>query len=203
MSAARNFENTEVELDASNAAESRTLKWVLAINFSQVVVAGVIGIVADSTNLLGAALDNLGDAAVYLVSLYTVGRTVVAKSRAATLSGALFIVLGLALLAEVIRRFVVGSDPIGLAMIVTAIVNAASNLVNLRPLRSHRKRGVHLKASWIFTTNDMLANLGTVVAGVAVMIFKSPLPELLIGGRRCDRRQGQLGHPRRSAYGAA
>jgi Co/Zn/Cd efflux system component len=47
-------------------------------------------------------------------------------------------------------------------------------------LPSH-ERGVHLKASWIFTTNDMIANLGVAASGVAVMIVKSPLPDLLIG----------------------
>lgn len=174
-------EENERQLDPGNAAERRTLKWVLGINFTQVVVAGAVGILAQSTGLLGAALDNLGDAAVYVVSLYAVGRTVVAKSRAARFSGVLLIVLALALLVEVIRRFVGGSEPIGLAMIITALANAATNVVNLRLLRSHRERGVHLKASWIFTTNDMIANLGIAVSGAAVMLFKSPLPDLLIG----------------------
>ena len=64
----------EVELDPTNAAERRTLLWVRGINFSQVVVAGTVGILPDSTGLLGAALDNLGDAAVYGVSLYAIGR---------------------------------------------------------------------------------------------------------------------------------
>ena len=40
---------------------------------------------------------------------------------------------------------------------------------------------MNLKASWIFTTNDMLANAGIVVSGAAVMFFASPLPDLLIG----------------------
>lgn len=53
-------EEAEIELDASNAAERKTLIWVLAINFLQVIVAGVVGVIADSTGLLGAALDNLG-----------------------------------------------------------------------------------------------------------------------------------------------
>jgi Co/Zn/Cd efflux system component len=171
----------EIGLDARDAAERSTLQWVLGINLFQVVMAGGVGIAADSTGLLGAALDNLADAVVYVVSLYAVGRTVAAKSRAAHLSGVLLILLALGLLGEVIRRFVTGSDPIGLAMIVTAIVNAASNVLCLRLLRSHREQGVHLKASWIFTTNDMLANLGIVASGIAVMIFKSPLPDLLIG----------------------
>lgn len=171
----------EPQLNAENAAERRTLWWVLGINATQVAVAGAVGILAQSTGLLGAALDNLGDAAVYVVSLYAVGRSVVAKVRAARLSGVLLIVMGLMLLGEIIRRFVTGSEPIGWAMIATAVVNAATNLLNLRLLRSHRDRGVHLKASWIFTTNDMIANLGIAASGIAVMVFKSPLPDLLIG----------------------
>lgn len=167
--------------DEGDVAEESVLKWLLGINLSQVIVAGAVGIVADSTGLLGAALDNLADAAVYVVSLYAVGRTVVAKSRAARLSGVLLIALAVGLFGEVIRRFVGGAEPIGLAMIVTAIANAGTNLIGLRLLRSHRDRGVHLKASWIFTANDMIVNLGIVASGVAVMVLKSPLPDLLIG----------------------
>ena len=166
---------------AQDAAERRTLSWVLGINTTQVVVAGIVGILADSAGLLGAALDNLGDAAVYVASIYAVGRTVVAKSRAARLSGVLLILSGVVLLAEVIRRFMAGSQPIGLAMIMTALANAATNLLNLRLLRKHREHGVHLKASWIFTSNDAIVNGGTVASGIAVMIFQSNLPDLLIG----------------------
>ncbi len=171
----------EIQLDASNAAERKTLLWVLGINFLQVIVAGLVGIVADSTGLLGAALDNLGDAAVYAVSIYAVGRTIVAKAHVARMSGILLTVLGLALLVEVLRRFFAGAEPIGLAMIITAIANAATNLLCLRLLRAHRDEGVHLKASWMFTTNDMLANVGIVLSGAAVMFFASPLPDLIIG----------------------
>lgn len=181
MGAKHDKEESEIQLDASNAAERKTLLWVLGINFLQVVVAGVVGAIADSTGLLGAALDNLGDAGVYAVSIYAVGRTIVAKVRVARLSGVILIVLGVALVVEVLRRFFVGAEPIGLAMIVTAIANAATNMLCLRLLRSHRDQGVHLKASWIFTTNDMVANAGIVVSGAAVMFFRSPLPDLIIG----------------------
>ena len=181
MNDRRDNHEAEPQLDVRNASERRTLWWVLGINVSQVLLASVVGVFAQSTGLLGAALDNLGDAAVYVVSLYAVGRTVAAKAGAARLSGLLLIVLALALLVEVVRRFVTGSDPVGWAMIVTAMVNAATNVLNLRLLRSHRDEGVHLKASWIFTTNDMIANLGIVVSGIAVMLFKSQLPDLLIG----------------------
>ncbi|MEM6559968.1 MAG: cation transporter [Planctomycetota bacterium] len=170
-----------VELDAEDREQRRTLAWVLGINLSQVLLAGIVGVVAQSTGLLGAALDNLGDAAVYGVSIYAVGRSVRAKATAARLSGVLLIGLAILLLAEVLRRFFAGSDPIGWAMIVTALINAATNVLCLRLLRSHRDAGVHVTASWIFTTNDMIANLGIAISGVLVMVFGSPLPDLLIG----------------------
>ncbi|MEP6261490.1 MAG: cation transporter [Gillisia sp.] len=173
-------EEDEIQLDASNKAERKTLKQVLGINMFQVALAGIVGFIANSTGLLGAALDNLADSAVYIVSIYAVGKGVVAQSRAAKLSGVLLIGLGLLLLGEVIRRFLTEAEPIGWAMIITAIVNAASNLLALRLLKSKGERGVHMKASMVFTSNDMLVNLGIVLSGIGVMLLNSPLPDLII-----------------------
>lgn len=181
MESKRNREEDEIQLDPRDAAQRKTLLRVLGINVVQVIVTGVVGIVGDSTGLLGAALDNLGDAFVYAVSIYAVGRTDVAKVLVARLSGILLTALGLMLLVEVLRRFFAGAEPVGPAMIVAAAANAATNLLCLRLLRAHREQGVHLKASWIFTTNDMLANAGIVVSGAAVMLFDSSLPDLTIG----------------------
>ncbi len=161
--------------------ERRTLGWVLLVNFAQAVLVGVAGVLAESTGLIGAALDNLGDAAVYVGSIYAVGRSTRTQSRVATASGALLILTALALIVEVGRRYFTGSDPIGLAMIIVALANAGANILSLALLRSHREHGVHIKASWIFTSNDMLANAGIAVSGAAVMLFDSPLPDLIIG----------------------
>lgn len=181
VNAGRDDDKLAGERDAHNTAHRRMLAWVLALNLIQAVAVGAVGLAADSTGLLGAALDNLADSGVYVISLYAVGRTAVAKARVAWVSGGFLMVLGLGLLVEVLRRFVAGADPIGLAMILTAIANAAANVLSLRLLRSHRKAGAHLQASWIFTTNDMLVNGSIVVSGIAVMLFNSPLPDLLIG----------------------
>jgi Co/Zn/Cd efflux system component len=181
MGTEREGKEPEDPLDLRDAGERRVLAWVLGINLAQALAVGAVGLAADSTGLMGAALDNLADAGVYAVSLYAVGRTVAAKARVARLSGVLLITLGIGLLVEVIRRFSAGADPVGLAMIVTALVNAAVNVVCLRLLRSRREEGVHLKASWIFTTNDMLANAGIILSGVAVMLTGSAVPDLLIG----------------------
>ena len=174
-------DDDEVALNPGDAAQRRTLIRVLSINFTQFVGAGLVGIFANSTGLLGAALDNLADSAVYAVGLYAVGRSLSRKQSASRLSGILLIALAVGLLADVLRRFYAGAEPYGLGMIITALINAGTNFLCLRLLRAHRRDGPHLKASWIFTTNDMLANLGIVASGVAVIIFASPIPDLLIG----------------------
>lgn len=174
-------EQDETGLDATNAAQRRTLTWVLLINLAQAVVVGIVGWWANSTGLMGAALDNLADGLVYAISIYAVARSVLAKARAARLSAIFLWMLATGLLVEVIRRFVVGGEAVGIVMIIAATANAATNWFCLKLLRSHRKESVNLQASWIFTANDMAANAGIALSGIAVMLFQSQLPDLLIG----------------------
>jgi len=181
MSNERESSEDNSDLDPSDVAQRRTLIKVLFINLAQAIVVGVVGALADSTSLMGAALDNFADGIVYGLSIYAVGHTVIAKARVARLSGTFLILLAVGLLIEVLRRFFAAGEPIGLAMIIVALANAATNLFCLRLLRSYQNEDVHLRASWIFTTNDMYVNLGIAASGVAVILFQSSLPDLLIG----------------------
>jgi Co/Zn/Cd efflux system component len=76
-----------------------------------------------------------------------VGRSIVAKSRAASLSGIILLILGGILMLEVVRRFFVGAEPLGYPIVIAAVLNALVNAVNLKLLRRHRHHGVHMKAS--------------------------------------------------------
>jgi Co/Zn/Cd efflux system component len=169
------------QIDTSSARKRQTLRSVLLINLGQSLGGVVVGIWAASTALIGAGLDNLSDAAVYAIALYAVGRTAIAKARVASLSGWLLLILAALLLVEVVRRFFYGAEPIGVAMIVAASINAGLNQVCLRLLAQHRGEDVTFKATAIFTNNDTWANLGIVVSGVLVWMFASPLPDLMIG----------------------
>lgn len=175
------IENKEQKLDPRNKKEWRTLIQVLLINFSQVALAGIVGFIINSSGLLGTALDSAGDMAVYLVSLYAVGKSVRAKVGAATFSGIFLIGVGILLLIDVIQKFMEGSEPVGWAMIIVAIINTASNYWVVRLLKREKQAGVHIKASIIFTDNDMWINLGIIVSGLGVMIFKSSIPDLVAG----------------------
>ena len=77
-----------------------------------------------------------------------------------------------------------GAEPIGIAMMIWAACNAALNLVCLKLLRSHRDEGAHFAASWIFTSNDTLVNLGIVVSGALVdeLVVGAGEGAALVGG---------------------
>jgi Co/Zn/Cd efflux system component len=48
-------------------------------------------------------------------------------------------------------------------------------------IAKHRKGEIHMRASWIFSRNDVIANIGVITAGVLVSVLVSPLPDLIIG----------------------
>ena len=161
--------------------ESKVLKILLAINGSMFVVELLMGLTAQSTGLISDSLDMFADAAVYATSLYVVGKSKNMQSKAAMLSGILQLVLALSALSEVIRRFVFGSEPNSPLMIAVSSLALIANVSCLLLLAKHRDGAVHMKASWIFSTNDVIANIGVIIAGILVHFFKSQLPDLIIG----------------------
>lgn len=162
-------------------AERRVLKRLLAINGGMFAAELILGFLAQSTGLISDSLDMLADAMVYGLSLAAVGGAVGAQKRAARWSGLLQGALALAAVGEVGRRAAQGSEPVEFLMIGVAVVALAANLTCVALLARHRKGGVHLRASWIFSTNDALANLGVIVAGVLVALTGSPVPDLVVG----------------------
>lgn len=166
---------------AVDQAEARLLKWLLAINFLMFVVEIVVGALAQSTGLIADSLDMFADAAVYGVALYAVGRTVQLKVQAAHLAGWLQVILALGALSEVFRRFVFGSEPASELMMGFGFVALVANVTCLVLLAKNRDGGAHMKASWIFSANDVIANVGVILAGLLVALTGSRYPDLIIG----------------------
>jgi hypothetical protein len=161
--------------------EARVLKSLLGINAVMFIVELVTGWLAQSTGLVADSLDMFADAAVYGLALFAVGRAAGHKMRAARLSGWLQVLLALGAMSEVLRRLVAGSEPEPPLMMSIALMALLANLTCLALLSRHREGGVHMKASWIFSTNDVLANLGVITAGLIVGMTGSRYPDLVIG----------------------
>lgn len=165
----------------STSFEARTLKTVLAINAFMFLIEIALGFMAQSTGLIADSLDMFADAAVYGLSLYAVGRSKEVQKQAAHFSGWLQLALALGALEEVGRRAIWGSEPESSLIIVVAVMALCANLICLRLLTKHRDGGAHMKASVIFSTNDVLANLGVIVGGILVATTHSQIPDLIVG----------------------
>lgn len=161
--------------------EARLLKIVLAINAGMFVFEILLGVIAQSTGLIADSLDMFADAAVYGMSLYVVGKSASAQNRTARISGWLQIILALSALSEVARRFFFGSEPQSLLIVMVSFVALLANIVCLKILQPHQEKGNHLKASVIFSTNDVLANIGVLIGGILVHLLSSRIPDLVMG----------------------
>lgn len=171
--------------DCSVEIESKEQRGVLlvllGINALMFVVEFASGWLAQSTALLADSMDMLADAIVYGIGLYAVGRAASVKIHAAMLSGYFQIVLGVGVFLDVLRRFFLGSEPEPMYMLGVGMLALIANVICLRLISRHRDGEVHMRASWIFSKNDVIANLGVILAGGVVYALNSNLPDLIIG----------------------
>ncbi len=166
---------------ADPAGERRTLGVLLAINALMFVVEALAGWWAESSGLVADGLDMFADAAVYGTALYAVGRGAAAQGRAGRLAGVLQLVLALGLFGQVAQHVIYGAEPLALPMMVVSVLALCANAACLLLVARHRDGGAHMKASYIFSATDVLANLGVIVAGALVAWTGAPWPDWLVG----------------------
>ncbi|MCM2679815.1 MULTISPECIES: cation transporter [Echinimonadaceae] len=169
------------EAKYNDSREAWVLKWLLGINAVMFFIEFTVGIVAQSAGLIADSLDMFADAAVYLVALYAVGKAAEAKLKAAHVSGWLQLILAVGLLMEVARRASMGSEPVSLLMMAIGGVALVANVICLMLIFKVRDNGSHMKASMIFSANDVIANAGVILAGLLVAVTGSQIPDLVIG----------------------
>ena len=163
--------------------QERQVLWqVLAINFFFFALEMLTGFIAGSMGLVADSLDMLADSIVYALSLFAVGGTVSRKKNIAGAAGYFQLALAVLGFAEVIRRFVGhGETPDFHLMIIISLLALAGNAICLYLLQKSKSQEAHMQASMIFTSNDVIVNLGVIVAGVIVYLTTSKLPDLTVG----------------------
>lgn len=172
-----------VQTEESDTRKQHKVLWsVLVINFVFFILEVSTGIISESMGLIADSLDMLADALVYGMSLMVVGATVFRKKRVAKLSGYLQIGLALWGLTEVVRRFI-GFEtlPDFRTMIVISLLALTANSICLWLLQRTKSEEAHMRASVIFSANDVIINLGVISAGLLVWWLNSGIPDLIIG----------------------
>ena len=176
-------ESTTETIAAEHTNQRRLLWTVLAINFAFFLLEMTTGLVSRSMGLVADSLDMLADAFVYGISLLAVGSTLIRKKRVASVAGYFQLTLAVIGFAEVLRRFLgAGQIPDFSTMIVVSSFALVANAFCLYLLQKSKSREeAHMKASLIFTSNDVIINLGVIFAGLLVNWLQSGIPDLVIG----------------------
>jgi len=166
-----------------NTNQKKLLWTVLGINFTFFIIEMTTGIISKSMGLVADSLDMLADSFVYGISLFAVGGTLIKKKRIAKLAGYFQITLAIIGFVEVLRRFFGAENlPDFSTMIIVSIFALIANGICLYLLqKSKSKEEAHMKASMIFTSNDVIINLGVIIAGILVNWLNSSKPDLIIG----------------------
>lgn len=176
------LDDDDVELDPNDAQQRRLLIIVLLINAGLFGLELITGFLANSMGLVADSLDMLADALVYGLSLYAVGKAAANKKRVARISGYFQLSLAVFGLVEVLRRFFgAGDEPGFVLMIGISLVALAGNAASLVILRRTQSQDANIRASQIFTSNDVLVNIGVIIAGVMVFVTGFNIPDLVVG----------------------
>lgn len=166
---------------AQTEQERATLRIALTLNATMFIVGMAAGLWAQSTGLMADALDMLADASAYALALLALTRTVAFKRNAARWSGSVLLILGVGIILDVVRRGLHGSEPQGQIMMAFSVASLVVNVAVLRMLGKFRHGEIHMRATWIFTRVDVLANIGVFVSGLAVWLTEFRVADLLVG----------------------
>jgi len=175
-------ESTQQTNFIKNKNHKKLLWQVLVINFAFFLIEITTGIISKSMGLVADSLDMLSDAIVYGMSLFAVGGSILLKKRVAKMAGYFQITLAIFGLAEVLRRFLGFEQvPDFSMMIYISIFALIANALSLFILQKTKSKEAHIRASMIFTSNDIIINIGVIVAGVLVHWLHSSIPDLVVG----------------------
>ena len=174
-------EDKACEVSALRESQGRVLWIVLAINTVMFVVEGGAGLLAHSTSLLADALDMLGDALVYGLSLFVVARSVRWQAGAALAKGGFMLAFGLAVLAEAAYKVFHPVMPGVETMGIVGAIALAANIVCFFLLYRHRADNLNMSSTWLCSRNDVIANVGVLVAAGAAYLLASNWPDIIVG----------------------
>lgn len=163
-------------------AYRRALWIVVLLNLGFGLIEVVGGFLADSQALKADALDFIGDGTISLLGLVALGWTAPARARIALAQGLFLGALGVGVIGFAIWRATNAVAPeaelMGGVGVVALIVNVSAALI----LSRFRDGDANVRAIWLFSRNDALANIAVIVAAGLVAWTGHAWPDLLVAG---------------------
>jgi Co/Zn/Cd efflux system component len=166
--------------ERGNPSYRRALWIVLAINAGMFLVEIGAGLAAGSASLQADALDFLGDAANYGISLLVAGMALRYRAMAAFAKGVSMGAFGLWVIATVVWHAVQGTLPSAVMMGAVGFAALAANAISFGILWFYRTGDANMRSAWICTRNDVLGNLAVLLAALGVFGTGTGWPDILV-----------------------
>lgn len=163
-----------------DGAWKRALWIALAINAAMFGVEIVAGVTAQSAALKADALDFLGDAANYAISLGVAGMTLAWRARAALLKGASLLLFGSWVLASTLWYALAGTLPRAETMGMIGVLALIANIICAVILWKHRDGDANRRSVWICSRNDAIGNIAVVAAAFGVFGTGTAWPDIIV-----------------------
>lgn len=164
-----------------NDAAWRRVLWIaLVINAAMFGVEIVAGVTAGSASLKADALDFLGDAANYAISLGVAGMALAWRARAAMAKGVSILLFGLWVLGNSVWMAAQGVVPAAETMGVVGVIALAANLACAAMLWRHREGDANRRSVWICSRNDAIGNIAVVAAALGVFGTGTGWPDIAV-----------------------
>jgi Co/Zn/Cd efflux system component len=163
-----------------DASYRRVLVAVLVINAAMFAVEIGAGLAAGSASLQADALDFLGDAAGYAISLFVIGKALRYRASAALLKGASMGAFGLWVLAVIAWHAWHGTLPNAFTMGAIGIAALIANAASFALLWAFRAGDANMRSAWICTRNDVLGNLAVLLAALGVFGSGAGWPDMVV-----------------------
>jgi Co/Zn/Cd efflux system component len=166
---------------ALNDPRWRRILWIaLLINAAMFAVEIVAGVAADSRALQADALDFLGDAANYAISLGVAGMALAWRARAAMFKAVTMLAFGLWVLGSALWGFLDGTAPHAETMGLIGALALAANVAVALMLYRYRTGDANMRSVWICSRNDAIGNLAVLGAALGVFGTGQSWPDLLV-----------------------
>jgi Co/Zn/Cd efflux system component len=169
-----------VDPHRDNPAYRRVLWLVLAINALMFAVEIGAGLAAGSASLQADALDFLGDAGNYAISLFVVGMALRYRAAAALAKGITMGALGLWVLAATGWHVWHETLPQAITMGAVGLAALAANAASFGLLWRHRGGDANMRSAWLCTRNDVVGNLAVLLAAVGVFGTGTGWPDVIV-----------------------
>ena len=170
----------ELKILVRQKDQRRVLNVVLIINAAMFFIEFGAGVVAGSAALMADAVDMLGDAMVYGLSLYALDRGMRWQAGAALAKGGFILLFGVGVLLEIGIKLTAGVPPSSPLMLEFGSLALVANLTCLAMLWRFRQRDLNMSSTFECSRNDVIANFGVLVAAGGVALLQSPWPDIAV-----------------------